>query len=216
MHHRGVRMVQVLEATRAACEGFAFDGVGIAHADGRISPFPDESGALGVIMETALLSHLEARLPACAPGVRTRRAPNSRTYPDLDIEAMHEDGPIALDIKTARLTPRGDRLASRIGLGPFDRYFRRPTQLCAGCLRPYGQWVGHVVLVVAYAWDPAGTPQVGHQELIVAERWRVASRRRASSTRAYMGSVTALADLRAGRGDFADASAFEAFWRASA
>jgi hypothetical protein len=43
--------------------------------------------------------------------------------------------------------------------------------------------------------------------------WSIASRKRSSTTREYIGAVTSVADLRAGRGEFASETDFYSYWR---
>ena len=49
--------------------------------------------------------------------------------------------------------------------------------------------------------------------MIAYETWQLASRRKASGTREYIGSVTGITDLVEGRGEFDSADAFYEYWR---
>ena len=88
---------------------------------------------------------------------------------------------------------------SRITLGPFDSYFRRPDEPILGVGVAYGEMAWHLDLIVLYDWDAA---EVENVEILVVETWRVASMRRSSTTRNYIGAVDTLAYLRTERGEF--------------
>lgn len=51
-------------------------------------------------------------------------------------------------------------------------------------------------------------------EVVVNEKWKVASRSTATGTTFAISSVRDLERLRGGKGDFSSSAEFEAFWRA--
>lgn len=126
-----------------------------------------------------------------------------------------ENRRIALDVKVARRKPRrtGEptKTQSRITLGPFDSYFRRPNEPIPGVGVAYGDMAWHIDLIVLYDWVDGGVRNV---EILVVETWRVASMKRSSTTRNYIGAMDSIADLRLERGHFATIDEFYPFWRA--
>jgi hypothetical protein len=50
-------------------------------------------------------------------------------------------------------------------------------------------------------------------ELVVQEGWKIGSKQRSSTTREYIGAVTTIEDLRAGKGEFQSEKAFYAYWK---
>jgi hypothetical protein len=74
----------------------------------------------------------------------------------------------------------------------------------------YGDMAWHIDLIVLYDWIDGGVENV---EVLVVETWRVASMRRSSTTRNYIGAMDSLDDLRAERGAFDTIEEFYEFWR---
>lgn len=68
----------------------------------------------------------------------------------------------------------------------------------------------HLDLIVLYDWQSADVENV---EILAVETWKVASAKRSSTTRNYIGAVDAIEDLRMERGEFATIDAFYDFWR---
>lgn len=58
--------------------------------------------------------------------------------------------------------------------------------------------------------------RISNLQLVVHESWRIASTKRASATREYIGSVQKIEQLVAGEGEFDSVEDFEAYWRAPA
>ena len=52
--------------------------------------------------------------------------------------------------------------------------------------------------------------------MITHETWRIASHKRASATREYIGSVQDIDQLAAGNGEFENSEEFYRFWRSTA
>lgn len=55
--------------------------------------------------------------------------------------------------------------------------------------------------------------RVDDVEILVHESWQIASTRRSSTTREYIGAVDDLESLRLGRGEFESAEKFYKYWR---
>ena len=67
-----------------------------------------------------------------------------------------------------------------------------------------------------YTFDKTLPERIKDVVVVTHETWRVASRRRASATREYIGSVTGVGNLVAGDGEFESAEGFYEYWRAPA
>ena len=71
---------------------------------------------------------------------------------------------------------------------------------------------GHEMII--YTLDKGSIARVLDPEVIVHESWRLASKKRSSTTREYLGAVLDLDALRQGRGEFETSDAFYKYWRA--
>jgi hypothetical protein len=187
---------------------------GILLDDNRIVPLPKEPALVAKVIEVSVIEHFKRKAYAVA-GLDVLDDLTGRGYPDVLLAGRAVgNSRVALDVKVARRRPRRDgqptRTQSRITLGPFDSYFRRPADPIPGVGVAYGDMTWHLDLIVLYDWSEA---DVSNIEIVVVETWRVASRRRSSTTRNYIGAVDTIADLRAERGEFASIEDFYAFWR---
>lgn len=172
------------------------------HRSGSFLPLPREPAALANVLEVSLVDYLLQRLDQ-VDGAEVRRG-TERGYPDLEIGGpAFGGGHHALDVKIARRASGGRRTQSRITLYTGNTYFRWPTLHWPGTFRPFQDYTSHLDLIGLYDLDDESLSRVADLELIVAEPWRIASRRRSSTTREYIGAVQNIADLRAGRGEFA-------------
>lgn len=86
----------------------------------------------------------------------------------------------------------------------------------SGILRPYGEYAGHLVIVVIYDFHAGRPERISNLQLVAHESWSIGSRKRASATREYIGSVRRIEDLVAGHGEFESREEFETYWRSSA
>ena len=187
---------------------------GILLTDNRVVPLPKEPALVAKVIEVTVIEHFKRKAMG-VPGLDVFDDLSGRGYPDVTLAGSAVGGrKIALDVKVARREPRRDgppiRTRSRITLGPFDSYFRRPDEPIPGVGVPYGGFTWHLDLIVVYDWDDANVENV---EILVVETWRVASMKRSSTTRNYMGAVNALDDLRSEQGDFSTIEEFYQYWR---
>lgn len=187
---------------------------GIILDDGKVIPLPKEPAVVAKVIEVSVTEHFKRKAYA-VPGLDLLDDLSGRGYPDVMLAGRAvENRRIALDVKVARRKPRasGDptKTQSRITLGPFDSYFRRPNDPIPGVGVAYGDMTWHLDLIVLYDWVDGGVSGV---EVLVVETWRVASMKRSSTTRNYIGAVDSIADLRAERGAFDTADEFYAYWR---
>ncbi len=182
---------------------------------GHLLPLPTEPAALANLIEIELREHLVAAAVG-TPGVQIRLG-TERSYPDLELSGeAFEDGCYAADIKCARRAKSGTALQSRIALYTGNTYFLWPTLKFSGILRPFDDYAGHLAVLAIYDFHKDQPERISGLQMIVHESWRIASTKRASATREYIGSVQGIEQLVAGRGEFASAEEFEAYWRAPA
>ena len=78
---------------------------------------------------------------------------------------------------------------------------------------PYQDYTAHLAIIALYDYLE-GTAK--HVELLIIEKWRVATRKRASGTRCYIAAVNDIARLKAEQGDFTSEADFNDFWRSQA
>ena len=182
---------------------------------GHLLPLPTEPAALANVVEIELREHLVAAAGA-SRGVAIRLG-TERSYPDIELAGSEfGDRTHAADIKCARRSKSGASLQSSIALYTGNTYFLWPQLKFSGILRPYDDYASHLVIVVIYDFDVDRPERISNLRLVAHESWCIASRKRASATREYIGSVRRIEDLVAGRGEFESREAFETYWRASA
>lgn len=69
-------------------------------------------------------------------------------------------------------------------------------------------------VIVIYTLEPDTAKRVKDLKLIVQEPWRIASKKRSSTTREYIGAVQLISDLEQGEGgDFGSPEKFYRYWR---
>lgn len=185
---------------------------------GHLLPLPSEPAALANVMEIELRQHLMRQIESLA-GAHSEEG-TERSYPDLEFFGEpFGGGPRAVDIKCARRklsaseTPTGS-LHNRIALYTGNTYFLWPQLKFSGILRPFDEYAEHVSVVVLYTFDASLPERIKDVTVAVQETWRIASRKRASATREYIGSVSRIEDIERGNGEFASADAFYSYWRA--
>ena len=192
-------------------KGYQFDVEGLYLRDGSIRPLPSESAVVGKVLEVSIREYLARKL------IRTRDllsipASSDRVYPDVSFNGpMIFPHKFALDVKCARRTPGGKRTESAITIGTFDaEYYRYPDEKVGNIMMPYSSYTAHLVLIALYSYEKATARDV---ELLVVEKWRVATKKRSSGTRCYIAASQLVDDLRAERGDFSSEDDFNLFWR---
>lgn len=193
-------------------KGFHFGVKGLYLDDGTIEPLPREAAVVGKVIEISINAYLKRRLLTVA-GLKSIPASSDRVYPDITF-----NGPLihplrfAVDVKCARRAPNGKRTASAITIGTFDaEYFHHPEEKVGNIMMPYGSYTAHLAVVALYTYADATAKDV---ELLVVEKWRVATKKRASGTRCYIAAVNEIERLKAERGEFSSEEEFNEFWRA--
>ena len=173
---------------------------------------PKEPAALANILEVALVDYLIRRI-AEVPGAAIERG-TERGYPDIEVSGNAFGGGYhAVDIKVARRAHSGNQTESRITLYTGNTYFRYPQLKWPGTFRPFEDYASHLDVIALYTLDTDTHHRVSDLKLLVHEPWRIASRQRSSTTREYLGAVTSIADLAAGKGEFETKLDFYAYWR---
>lgn len=181
-------------------------------------PLPKEPAALANVLEVSIADFLISKAELL-PGLVMARG-TERGYPDLEFSgAAFGDVFNAVDIKVARrgVTAKGNPSAntqSRITLYTGNTYFLHPTlEWPGGILRPFNDYKSHLDVIVLYTFVEDSFSRIDDIELLVHPAWKIASRKRSSKTREYIGAVTNLEALRAGKGEFSTAEEFYKYWR---
>lgn len=227
--------LDLLEWLRARCAAYEFDVTAIFRRSGQhrwplvaaderelerrlaegghLLPLPKEPAALANVLEVSVVDFVLRHL-AEVPGAQAQRG-TERGYPDIEVGGQPFGGGFhAVDVKVARRAASGRSTESRITLYTGNSYFRYPKLRFPGTFRPFQDYASHLDIVGIYTFNPDSPARVEDLELVVHPAWRIASRKRSSTTREYIGAVTGIDELRAGRGEFQSAEEFYQFWRA--
>ncbi len=179
---------------------------------GHFVPLPKEPAALANVLEVSLVDFLLGEV-AALPDAQAQRG-TERGYPDLELSGgAFGGGHHAIDVKVARRNKSGSSTQSRITLYTGNTYFRYPSLRWPGTFRAFEDYASHVDVVAIYTLDESLLGRIRDLELLVCEPWRIASKRRSSTTREYIGAMQRLDDLRAGNGEFATEEEFYKYWR---
>lgn len=233
--------LDLVEWLRDACSRYAFAPEGVYQAGGigqpwpltavdeadlldqlgkrgNLLPLPKEPAALANVLEVSIADFLADELKGVSGAVLNRGT--ERGYPDLEFTGPPFGGGYhAVDIKVARrgVTAKGNpsrNTQSRITLYTGNTYFKHPKlDWPGGILRPFADYKSHIDVVVLYTFDEHSRARVRDIELIVHPAWKIASTKRSSNTREYIGAVDNMDALREGRGDFATEEEFYKYWR---
>lgn len=182
---------------------------------GHLLPLPTEPAALANLIEIDLTTHLASAIRR-TDGAEMRVG-TQRSFPDLEFSGpAFGEGVRAADIKCARRGKSGKTLRSRITLYTGNTYFLWPQLKFSGILRPFDEYNELLSIVAVYDFRPDLPERITNLEVIAHETWRIGSRKRASATREYIGSVKDIAQLVAGDGEFESPEEFYRYWRATA
>lgn len=192
-------------------KGYRFDVEGLYLKGGTIRPLPSEAAVVGKVLEVSIHEYLSRKLLQ-AKQLKSIPASSDRVYPDVSFNGpMIFPHKFALDVKCARRTAGGTKTESAITIGTFDaEYFRYPDEKVGNIMMPYGSYSAHLSLIALYSYENATARDV---ELLVVEKWRVATKKRSSGTRCYIAASQLVENLRAERGDFSSEEEFNVFWR---
>jgi restriction endonuclease EcoRV len=195
---------------------YPFTVVDSAHLEAELEvrehflPLPTEPASLANVVEVSLVRFLVDELGQDAR-LKVKKG-TERGYPDLEVTA--DDQVFAVDIKVARRSKSLKQTQSRITLYTGNTYFRYPQLKWPQTFRPFQDYQCHIDIIVIYTLNRESLHRIEDVEVLVHPSWEIASRQRSSTTREYIGAVTNLDDLRAGKGEFKSEEEFLAFWRA--
>jgi hypothetical protein len=233
------QQLDLLSWLRDRCAGYTFDVTAVFHRDGthtwpltlsavdpvhleeqlgergHLLPLPREPAALANVLEVSIVDFL-MKAATELDGLTVVRG-TERGYPDIELsggalgDLFH-----AVDVKVARRndTKKKLRTQSHITLYTGNTYFKWPDLHWSGTFRPFNEYASHLDIIVIYTLNPETRARVEDLKLIVQEPWRIASRKRSSATREYIGAIDLISDIEAGNGQFATQEEFYKFWRA--
>ena len=146
---------------RDAVRDYRWNVRGILLDDNKVVPLPKEPALVAKVIEVSVIEHFKRRAYA-VPGLDFLDDLSGRGYPDVLLAGRAVDNRrVALDVKVARRKPRKvgapTKTQSRITLGPFDSYFRRPTEPIPGVGVAYGDMAWHLDLIVPGVRSAGGT-----------------------------------------------------------
>lgn len=197
---------------RDLLKGYHFGVKGLYMEDTSIYPLPKESSVVGKVIETTIIEYVYRRLLA-VPDLQAQKASSDRVYPDLSFSGVLV-GPhqFALDVKCARRAEGGKKTQSSITIGTYDaEYFRYPDEKVGNIMAAYSSYAAHLALIALYDYVDTTAKNI---EVLVVEKWRVATRKSASGTRSYIAAKQDVESLRKERGGFESEEEFNRFWRA--
>ncbi len=188
------------ELLRELLEGYEFDVKGLILIDGSIEPLPREASVVGKVLENSIKHYLRRRLLnmndlVCIP------ASSDRTYPDFTFNgSLVHPNRFAVDLKCARRDHHGEKTSYSITIGTYDaEYYHYPTEKVANIEMPYASYTAHLSVIALYDYVDTTARNI---ELLVVEKWRVATKKRSSGTRCYIAAVSDIGALRKEKGDF--------------
>lgn len=185
---------------------------GIIDVDGFVYPIPPIPQAItGIFQE--ITKHKVAKLAKEKYGCQVIYG-GAREYPEITlIGGKLGNRKIAIDIKTCRRTSK--KKISGFTLGSFAGYFLYPEKKMPGCKFPYDEFDEHWVIGFIYTWTPGAesTSMVSALEVIVRQKWEIASKSTGTGTTFAIGSVKDIDRIRRGEGEFKSEREFEEYWR---
>jgi hypothetical protein len=195
-----------------AFEQFQWTVVGIRLEDGSEIPVPRNSTCVSAIIEQQAVS-IVAKISE-REGFLLKLPNNTREYPDATLSGGPlGDRIVALDVKTSRLI--NQNRISGFTIGSYAGYFLHPQEKRPGCSRPYGDFSEHWIVGFVYEWFPRKETKemVNIVQVIIAPKWRIASRSTGTGTTKHISSVRQLRQLREMEGAFQTKAEFEDYWR---
>ena len=199
-------------------EGFKWEVVGLLLEDQSVIDVPSDSRAISAIFEELVVERIKpiARRYRCV-----LEEGGGREYPDITLRDIPGfKGKIAIDVKTSR-----KKSANTIGgftIGTYLGYFRTPDKKVGTIRYPYGDYAQHWIVGLCYEFERYEEKvgdvvekkfRITDIEVIIQEKWRIASRRTGSGTTKHIRSITNIGDLKAGRGAFRSQEEFLEYWR---
>lgn len=199
-------------------EGFKWEVVGLLLEDQSVIDVPSDSRAISAIFEQLVVERIQ---PIAQRYHCVLEEGGGREYPDITLHGIPGfEGKIAIDVKTSR-----KKSANTIGgftIGTYLGYFRTPDRKVGTIRYPYGDYAQHWIIGLCYEFETYEEKigdlveekfRITDIDVIVQEKWRIASRRTGSGTTKHMRSITNIEDLKAGRGEFGSQEEFLEYWR---
>ena len=189
----------------------SWDFKGLINIKNEVTEIPKESKVVTAVLEDVAIKKILDW--AKTKSIITILPSNEREYPDITLEHSSIGGTVALDIKTAR--QKSETVISKLTLGSYSGYFRNPTIKKPGCRIPYEQFNAHWIVAFTYYWDPSKTSvdMVNITNIIISEKWKLASKSSGTGTTKHIGSITNIEKLKNEDGVFSTESEFEEFWK---
>lgn len=184
------------------------------------------------IVSKILEIHIFPRLLSFAEGIGYRLvlAQHQNYYPDISFVKDDDDSiRFAVDFKTTYRRPDKPHLCNGFTLGSHGAYFKDRSST-KNIQFPYSSYAGHFCLGIIYDRIDGTTIDetrshsidqltsitsvVRNFEFFVAEKWSIASDRSGSGNTANIGSISHIADLKAGKGMFSKLGEawFDEYW----
>jgi hypothetical protein len=137
-----------------------------------------------------------------------------REYPEITLtRGRFGNRRIAIDIKTTRRV--SENRISGFTIGSFAGYFLHPEKQMPGCKFPYGEFDEHWIVGFIYTWKPDADSlhMISDVEVIVQQKWKIASKSTGTRTTFAIGSIKEIDKLRRAEGIFKNKEEFENYWR---
>jgi len=205
--------------------GYEWNIKGIVDAGRRLYTLSNDTKLISKVFE---LISFPVIFEALGPyNVKIETEERQTVYPDLTV-ILDQEKPnkIAIDIKS---TYRRNNAISGFTLGSYTAYMRPP--FTKNISHPYDEYLTHWIVGFIYSRVPdvsaqvltlddlaSVVPPINDVEIIVQEKWRIASDRPGSGNTTNIGSVRQPALLREGKGTFTSIGAngkevFEDYWK---
>lgn len=226
-----VGTAKVFDIRKILTEAFNRTGVewhikGVLNGKGNLYTLSDDTKLISKVFE---LVSFPIITKALEPHIQKWETEERQTvYPDLTV-ILHGAAPnkIAIDIKSTYR--RDHELVAGFTLGSYTAYLRPPYT--KNIRYPYTNYREHWIVGFIYSRVSGVKPEVSHVdkadqvvapirdvELVVHEKWRLASDRPGSGNTTNIGSIREVSALREGRGIFTrfgerGRNVFEDYWR---
>lgn len=200
--------------------GFGWSVKGVLDSERRIYTLTNDTKLISKVFEL-LTTPIITRV-AEAHGFNVILSDRQTVYPDITLDSKRGKVRLAVDVKSTYRRPGG---SAGFTLGSYTAYLRNPTK---NIMFPYGTYTAHWVVGFVYSRNPEALatvrpidefediePAIEDIEVIIQEKWRIASERPGSGNTANIGSVTNLRILRDGTGPFVryGQAVFLDYWR---
>ncbi len=193
-----------------AVKDIKWNFVGILDTDKKLHPIPKNLN-FQALFERLVIEKLKEVLTKKYK-IKVIDPDSIRAYPDIILEnGVLGKRTIAVDVKTGR------RKGNQTGftLGSYAGYFRNPDKKMAGCVRPYNSFSEHWAICFIYDWNPDNDSltMISNIQIVVQEKWRLASRTTGTGTTTAIGSIKDINRIINGQGDFRTEKEFLDYWR---